>query len=108
MKKKYVKRDVDQQINSRQFLKTFKFKARDDKNDLRAYNRQFRSVIMSLIKIEQLDNYIMTLWYIQELLKFVASKMIRKHEIDLLDALSGAMQWLVVTTPSNYIARRRQ
>ena len=60
MKKKYIKRDVDQQINSRQFLKTFKFITRDDKNDLRVYNRQFRSVIMSLTKIDQFDNYIMT------------------------------------------------
>ena len=86
MKKEYARRDVDQQINSRQFLEAFKSKARDDKDDLRAYSRQFRSVAMSLIKIGQLDNYTMTLWYIQGLPKSVASKMIRKHEIDLLDA----------------------
>ena len=57
MKKKYKRNDIQQKLNSRYFLKMFKSKPRSNKNDLRSYSRQFRSIVIKLIAKRQLDEY---------------------------------------------------
>ena len=86
IQKEYVKDDVNQLINSRQFLKIFKSKTRVKIDDLRVYSRQFRSVAQNLKRIDKIDEYTMTTWYLQNLSKDVKIKVIKKHDINFFDA----------------------
>ena len=56
MQKEYKNQDIEQMINSRLFLKKFKNKIRKN-NQMRMYNRQFKSISIKLIKWEQLNIY---------------------------------------------------
>ena len=58
MKKKYKKDDIDQQLNSQIFLKIFKNKSCIIKNNLKLYSQQYKSILHSLIKCKQINEYI--------------------------------------------------
>ena len=86
IQKEYVKDDVNQLINSRQFLKIFKNKTRVKIDDFRVYSCQFRSVAQHLKWMNKINEYTMTTWYLQNLSKNVKIKMIKKHDINSFDA----------------------
>ena len=57
MKKEYEMNDMKQKLNSRHFLKVLKIRSRTEKDDLRVYSRQFRSVAVKLINQNMLNLY---------------------------------------------------
>ena len=75
-------------INSRQFLKIFKNKTRVKIDDFRVYNRQFKSVAQNLKKIDKINEYTMTTWYLQKFSKDVKVKMIKKHDINFSNVIT--------------------
>ena len=56
MRKKYKDQNIEQIINSRSFLKKFKNKVKKN-NQICIYNRQFKNILIKLIKWEQLNIY---------------------------------------------------
>ena len=72
-------------INFRSFLKKFKNKVRKN-NQIRIYNRQFRSISIKLIKWEQLNIYTQCSWYLQRLSDSYRIKLIRKHNFNFSDS----------------------
>ena len=70
-------------MNSFYFLKIFKNRSHIEKNDLRVYNRQFRAISMKLHSVEQINEFIVCRWYLQNLLEFTHAKIIKKHFVDL-------------------------
>ena len=63
MRKKYKNENIEQMINFRLFLKKFKNKVKKN-NQIRIYNRQFKSISIKLIKWEQLNIYTQCFWYL--------------------------------------------
>ncbi len=82
MKKKYKKDDIDQQLNSWIFLKIFKNKSCIMKNDLKLYSQQYKSILHSLIKCEQMNEYIRCCWFVKSLSSILSEKIIRKCALD--------------------------
>ena len=56
MRKEYKDQNIEQMINSRFFLKKFKNKVRKN-NQMCIYSRQFKNILIKLIKWEQLNIY---------------------------------------------------
>ncbi len=82
MKKKYKKRNMNQQLNFQIFLKIFKKKFCIIKNDLKLYCQQYKSILHSLIKCEQLNEYIRCSWFIKNLSSTLSKKVIWKCALD--------------------------
>ena len=76
MRKDYQKYDIDQQVNSRKFLETFKSKARTEKDDLKQYCRQFHTVSHTLVERGQLETYTRAMWFIQGLPQRLREKVV--------------------------------
>ena len=72
-------------INSRLFLKKFKNKVKKD-NQMRIYSRQFKNILIKLIKWKQLNIYTQCSWYLQKLSNFYRIKLIRKHNFNSFDS----------------------
>ena len=72
-------------INFRLFLKKFKNKIKKN-NQMRIYNRQFKSISIKLIKWEQLNIYTWCSWYLQKLSNSYRIKLIRKHNFNFSDS----------------------
>ncbi len=85
MKKKYEKDDIDQQLNSWIFLKIFKNKSCIMKNDLKPYSRQYKSISHSLIKCEQMNEYIRCCWFVKNLSFILSEKIVWKCALDSED-----------------------
>ena len=63
MRKEYQDQDIEQMINFRLFLKKFKNKVRKN-NQIRVYSRQFKNILIKLIKWGQLNIYTQCFWYL--------------------------------------------
>ncbi len=85
MKKKYEKDDIDQQLNSWIFLKIFKNKSCIMKNDLKPYSRQYKSISHSLIKCEQMNEYIRCCWFVKNLSFILSEKIVWKCALNSED-----------------------
>ncbi len=85
IKKKYEKDDTDQQLNSRIFLKIFKNKSCIMKNDLKLYSQQYKSISHSLIKREQMNEYIRCCWFVKSLSSILSEKIVRKCALNSED-----------------------
>lgn len=86
MRKDYRKHDLDQQINSRNFLEIFKSKPRTEKDDLKQYCRQFHTISYTLVERGQLEKYTRAMWFIQGLPPKTREKVVRKVGCDTEDA----------------------
>ncbi len=82
MKKKYEKYDIDQQLNSRIFLKIFKNKSHIMKNDLKLYSWQYKSISHSLIKRKQMNEYIRCCWFVKSFSSILSEKIVWKCELN--------------------------
>ncbi len=85
MKKKYEKDDIDQQLNSRIFLKIFKNKSHIMKNNLKLYSRQYKSISHSLIKRKQMNEYIRCCWFVKILSSILSEKIVWKCALNSED-----------------------
>ncbi len=85
MKKKYEKDDTNQQLNSWIFLKIFKNKSCIMKNDLKLYSRQYKSILHSLIKYKQMNEYIRCCWFVKSLSFILSEKIIWKYALNFED-----------------------
>ena len=79
MKKKYENLNTDQRINSRQYLKVLIFKSRENV-EVRQYCRQYFVISTRLKKRGRMNEYTQVLWFLQDLSKHVAKKIMKKHE----------------------------
>ena len=86
MRKDYRKHDLDQQINSRNFLESLKTKTRTEKDDLKQYCRQFHTISHALVERGQLEKYTRAMWFIQGLPPKIREKVVRKVGCDTEDA----------------------
>jgi len=85
MKKKYEKDDIDQQLNSWIFLKIFKNKSHIMKNDLKLYSQQYKSILHSLIKREQINEYIRCCWFVKSFSFILSEKIVWKCALNSED-----------------------
>ena len=87
MRKDYRKGDFDQQVNSREFLNTYRSKDRPDNADLKQYCRQFNAVSRHLVQKGTLGAYERAVWFVQGLPgPKVRERVVRKGECDADDA----------------------
>ena len=86
MRKDHRKYDLDQQVNSRNFLETLKSRPRTEKDDLKQYCRQFHTISHTIVERGQLEKYTRAMWFIQGLPPKTREKLVRKVGCDTEDA----------------------
>ena len=84
LRKEYEEQDVDQQMNTREFLEALIRKPRTE-GDLKAYCRQFYAISTRLYKRKRLDEHTRVRWFLQGLPRETAIKVMRKHNYDDTD-----------------------
>ena len=85
LRREYKKNDLDQLINSREFLEALKKKARFEDDDLMHYCQLFTSISRELVLRTRLDLYPQYRWFLQGLPERVVMEIFHRHDIDLED-----------------------
>ncbi len=85
LRKEYKVNDLDQLINSREFLEALKKKARSEDDDLLHYCQLFISISRDLVLRKRLDLYTQCQWFLQELPERVVMEIFYQYDIDLED-----------------------
>lgn len=88
LRKEYEEQDVDQQMNTREFLEALIRKPRT-KGDLKAYCIQFYAISARLYKRKRLDQHTRVRWFLQGLpretiIKVVSIPILRQVSIPIL------------------------
>ena len=85
LRKEYKDNDLDQLMNSREFLEALKKKSRSDKDDILYYCRLFASISKGLVLRRRLDPYTQCQWFLQGLPETILTELFYRYDIDLED-----------------------
>ena len=85
LRREYKDNDLDQLMNSREFLEALKKKSRSEDDDLMQYCHMFASISRNLVLRRRLDLYTQCQWFLQGLPERVAMEIFYRYDIDLED-----------------------
>lgn len=85
LRREYKENDLDQLINSREFLEELKRKARSEDDDLMHYCQLFASISTNLVLRQRLDRYTQCQWLLQGLPEKIVMEIFYRYDIDLED-----------------------
>ncbi|MCJ1344896.1 hypothetical protein MMC31_003101 [Peltigera leucophlebia] len=85
LRREYKGNDLDQLMNSREFLEALKKKSRSENDDLLHYCQLFASVSRDLVLRRRLDRYTQCQWFLQGLPERVVMEIFYRYDIDLED-----------------------
>ena len=83
--KEYKNNDLDQLMNSREFLEALKKKSRSEDVDLLHYCQLFASISRVLIFSKRLDLYTRCQWFLQGLPETILTEIVYRYDMDLED-----------------------
>ena len=87
LREEYKDQDLNQQMNSRRFLETYKDKSRADTSDVLQYCRQFSAISQNLVAKGKLDSFTQSRWFLQGLPSTIQTEMFYRYELDPDDDL---------------------
>ena len=87
LRDEYKDQDLNQQMNSRRFLETYKDKSRADTSDVLQYCRQFSAISQNLVAKGKLDSFTQSRWFLQGLPSTIQTEMFYRYELDPDDDL---------------------
>lgn len=85
LRRKYKNDDLDQLMNSREFLEALKKKSRTEEDDILNYCRLFASISRGLVLRKRLDLYTQCQWFLQGLPETLLMRTFYRYDIDLED-----------------------
>ena len=88
LREEYKDQDLNQQMNSRRFLETYKDKSRADTSDVLQYCRQFSAISQNLVAKGKLDSFTQSRWFLQGLPSAIQTEMFYRYELDPDDDLN--------------------
>lgn len=95
LRRKYKDNDLDQLMNSREFLQAFKKKPRSKDDDLMHYCQLFASISRGLVLRQRLDRDTQCRWFLQGLPERLVMEMFYCYDIDLEDDESLEFEYLL-------------
>ncbi len=81
LRREYKENDLDQRIDSREFLEALKKKARPEDDDLMHYCQLFASISSDLVLRRRLDLYTQCQWFLQGLPERIVMEIIYRYDI---------------------------
>ncbi|MCJ1348653.1 hypothetical protein MMC31_006886, partial [Peltigera leucophlebia] len=88
LRDKYKDQDLNQQMNSRRFLETYKDKSRADTSNVFQYCRQFSAISQNLVAKGKLNLFTQSHWFLQGLSSAIQTEMFYRYELDPDDDLN--------------------
>ena len=85
LRREYKENDLDQLINSREFLEALKRKTRSEDDDLMHYCHMFALISRDLVSRQRLDRYTQCQWFLQGLPERIVMEIFYRYDIDLED-----------------------
>ena len=85
LRREYKDNDLDQLMNSREFLEALKKKSRSEDDDLMHYCQLFASISRDLVLRQRLDRYTQCQWFLQGLPERILMEIFYRYDIDLDD-----------------------
>ena len=85
LRREYKNNDLDQLMNSQEFLEALKKKSRSEDDDLLHYYQLFASISRDLVLRRRLDLYMQCQWFLQGLPERVVMEIFYRCDIDLAD-----------------------
>lgn len=87
LREEYKAQDLNQQMNSRRFLKIYKTKSRSDTTDVLQNCRQFSAISRNFVAIGKLDSFTQSRSFLQGLPSYLQTEMFYRYELDPDDDL---------------------